>query len=136
MIEGTIHQKKLKKIHEPQQTGDNLGRVGRGYFNRFMKRYAQFIDTKIPKRFALDKSEWLRPEYLEDMYDAIYTIFVEAGVARMVEDPIAYDMEGSQVAVGSALQYGLPSSTIIEHPEYILLVTRPGSIQIKQKMET
>ncbi len=46
LIEGTVHQTNLvawKKKHEPHQSGEQLGKVGMGYFNRFRKRYGKFL---------------------------------------------------------------------------------------------
>ena len=84
MIEGTVHQKKLiewKKIHKPQQRGMILVKLGLD-IHTFMRQNAQFMDSKYARRYALDQSEWLRPEYLEGMYDATYTIFFKQGLLK------------------------------------------------------
>ncbi len=79
------------------------------YFNRVIKRFGKYLDSTAGQRFAVNRSDWLKPGYLETMYDVIYPIFADAGVASRVVEPVAYDISGSLVEVGSPFQYRLPS---------------------------
>jgi hypothetical protein len=129
-LDGTIHQQKLiswKKIHEPNIATDNdLGKIGVGYFNRFMKRHGPYLDSSVGRKFAVDRSDWLKPGYLQDMYDSIYKIFEEAGVASHSNVPVAYDFSGRIVQLGSPFQYGLTSNIIVEHADHILFGDETG----------
>ncbi len=116
----------LKKKHEPHQQDEQLGHVGMGYYNRFMKQFGKFLESTADQRFAVNRSDWLKPGYLETMYNAIYSIFADAGVASSMVEPVAYDISGSLVEVGSPFQYGLPCKIIIHHKDFILFGDETG----------
>ncbi|HSN66077.1 MAG TPA: hypothetical protein VLS94_05525, partial [Fusibacter sp.] len=113
MIHGTYHQQKLiewKKMHVPHQTGEDLGKVGEGWYTGFMHRNRGVVTSSAGRRFACDRSEWMHPSYLDHMYNSIYDIFVEARVATRLDAAVAYNMNGDVVPIGSNEQYGLPSN--------------------------
>jgi hypothetical protein len=129
LIEGTIHQEKLiewKKVHAPHQTGENCGKVGVGWFAGFKKRYKDQIYSAKLRRFGAKRSEWMHPEYLQQMYEAIYDIWCDAGVARKLVEAVAYDVTGQVVEKDSPNQFGRLSNIEVTHKDYILFADECG----------
>ena len=123
LIDGTVHQLHLiewKKTHTKHQSHDQQGQVGMGWFHGFMQRHEDEVVTAKGRRFGANRSEWMHPQYLDRMFDAIYTIWCDAGVARKLVDMVAYDIEGNMVEINSPSQFGLPSSIEVLHKDHVL----------------
>jgi hypothetical protein len=129
LIAGTVHQEKLikwKKVHAPHQTGEKCGKVGEGWYAGFMKRYKNQIYAGKLRRFGAKRSEWMHPEYLQQMYEAIYDIWCDAGVARKLVEAVAYDVTGQVVEKDSPNQFGRLSNIEVTHKDYILFADECG----------
>ena len=114
--------------------GVGLGKVGRSYYQNFTNRHSHILSAKKGRRFALNRSEWAHPGYLEQMYDRIFDIFVHANVAHEVEEPVAFDIQGNQLPVGSLTQYSLLSDIVIDFPTHILFGDKMG-VNTNQKTD-
>lgn len=133
LLSGTELQCKLvqwKTKHAPQhssgKTDEQLGTIGSGYFDGFMKRYSHLSDSKKGRRFGCDRSEWSSPEYLKQMYTHIYSLWVKAGVAHKVIPSVFYTKEGKVVSAHHPDVYGEPSEIHVTNPSFILFGDETG----------
>jgi hypothetical protein len=113
LIDGTKYQDMLISLKDKlkiSQLAEKYVKVGKGYYSGFMKRYRHLLVSKKGRRFALNRSEWMHPKYIKQMYENIYDILVDARVAQKLEN---YDFEGNIVPIGSDKQYGFPSDIYI-----------------------
>ena len=58
-----------------------------------MRQHADKLTTKRGQKFALDHSDQSKKLYIKNMYNAIYDVFIEAGMARHRGTPVFLDME-------------------------------------------
>lgn len=70
----------------------------------------------------------MRPEYIAQMCDNIYNVWVETGMAVHLETLVAYYQQGGAVPIGSLEQYGLASDIEIpaEYLSFILFCDETG----------
>lgn len=67
--------------------GESRGLVGRSWWRGFMRRHSKRLVTKRGVKFLSHRSDWSKPEFIEQMYDVIYDVFIEAGVAVKLDNP-------------------------------------------------
>jgi hypothetical protein len=92
LIDGTVYQKRLieYKLRRGSQemNNDDLGKVGRGWWDGFIKRHKGVLVTKRGERFACNRADWTKRPYIKQMYDVVYDEMVDAGVARKRANPV------------------------------------------------
>jgi hypothetical protein len=74
MINNTTHQQELikyKEKHGSNQSEDEVGRIGRKYWYKFLERNKDRIVSKRGKRYKLDHSRWTRYKNFKNMYDDV-----------------------------------------------------------------
>ena len=61
------------------------------------------------------------------MYDMVYQLMIEAGVARKLEQPVCFCNDGSIGIEGDINVVGLSSDIELLHPQYVVFVDETGS---------
>ena len=61
------------------------------------------------------------------MYDMVYQLMIEAGVARKLEQPVRFCNDGSIGVEGDINVVGLSSNIELLHPQYVVFVDETGS---------
>ena len=59
------------------------GRLGAKYWQLFMKQNEHRLTTKRGQKFGSNHADWSKKSYIKSMYDSIYDVFIEAGVAKV-----------------------------------------------------
>jgi hypothetical protein len=103
---------------------EHLGRVGKSYWNGFMKRHHHQLVTKRGEKFASNRADWSKHSYIKQMYDVIYDEFVGAGVARKLPQEVFMDRLGN--IVEKEKKFGEAIDIEITHPDYILFGDETG----------
>ena len=74
-----------------------LGRVGRHYWKKFLKRNRNELRAKPGRKFALDRSSWSTIMNFSDMYDHVESVMVDSNIAHKLETPQWVDRSGNIV---------------------------------------
>jgi hypothetical protein len=95
LIKGTpFEEKVLASKH-----GGIIGKAnGIRYYTLFMKRHKDEIDSRCRGRLPADRTKWTTYQTIESMYDMVYAVLVEAGVASRTDSPQWSDKSGHPVA--------------------------------------
>ncbi len=80
--------------------------------SKICRRPVRLAATRVPRNYV--------------PYNKLYSIFVDAGVASRVVEPVAYDISGSLVEVGNQFQCRLPSNIIIDYNDFFLFSDETG----------
>lgn len=76
---------------------EDLGKVGRHYWKKFLARNRSKIRSKTPKKFSLDRSSWTTFMNFEDMYEHVEKVMVESNIAKKLPSAQWMDMYGKVV---------------------------------------
>jgi hypothetical protein len=122
LIEGTPIE---EKVLASKQGGKSGKANGPRYYSLFLKRHKEEIDSKCPRKFPADRTTWTTYSNIDSMYDMVYAVLVEAGVASRADSPQWTDKNGHPVeteaeAFGSLVEY------IVDYPEWFLFVDELG----------
>ena len=86
LIAGTEIQEKLIQFKISRniyaESPEELGRVGRHYWKRFLRRNRQELRAKPGRKFAIDRSSWSTLMNFSDMYDHVEAVMVESNIAH------------------------------------------------------
>ena len=87
-----------------------------------MRRHRSLVKSTKGSKFPVNRADWSKPEYLKQMYDVIYEVFIESGIGRKLETPVAYNKQGEILCSenSSEEQYGETSDIIIDLPDHLL----------------
>ena len=100
-IEGTQSQQKLidyKIKIKSKQDEDSLGTISPQYWDNFMRRYNDKLDSKKGVKFELQRDNYVTYTNFEDMYDCIEALLVdEAKVAVRLDQPVWMNKDGKEV---------------------------------------
>lgn len=92
LIAGTDVQQRLIDFKTSQniyaETPEDLGRVGRYYWNKFLKRNWRKIKSKTPKKFSLDQSMWTTYMNFGNMYHHVEEVMVESKIATRLPESV------------------------------------------------
>lgn len=127
LIDGTRCQELLSRMKSKRckyLPAEDCKKVGKGWWEGFNRRHEDKLITKRGQKFAHNRADWTKEEYISQMYDCMYDQFVIAGVAEEVKPKVGYDKQGN--IVEGDLIYGLPSEIKITHPEFILFADETG----------
>jgi hypothetical protein len=107
MIDATDHQKELIEWKTKHGTFNDentpIGKIGRKYWQGFLKRNQHKLRSKKGKKYDLDRSNWTTYLNFNDMYDHIESILVhESKIAEYLPEPVWMDKEGNEVSEENA----------------------------------
>jgi hypothetical protein len=109
LIKGTALE---EKVLGSKKGGNSGAANGIRYYQGFMKRNKDEIDSKCPRNTPADRTKWTTyPNTIESMYAMVYAVLVEAGVACEADSPQWTDKSGHPVAIIEAAAFG---SLIVE----------------------
>ena len=123
MISGTAVQRKLIEWKKKNSFGDT-GTIGTKYWTAFKKRNCEKIYTKKGQKYELDRVTWSTYANFEQMYDQIYDMMVEAGVAVKKDYPEWMDAYGDIVYEDNAL--GCKVTHDLIRPEMCIVMDEVG----------
>lgn len=124
IIKGTPVEEELKMWKEKRKiTTDALGF---GYYSRFMSRHKHIISSVHITAKDNNRTTWATYDNIEKMYNLIYPLLVEAGIAVKLDQPVWKDRMGHIVpdeteAFGCQVEYELTD------PSYFLFVDETGT---------
>ena len=89
-----------------------------------MKRNVSQIRSKCGQKYELDRASWNTYENFHDMYTHNYTEMVEAGVAKLLDNPEWKNKKGESVSETQA--YGCQVTHQMDQPEYCVVMDEVG----------
>ena len=101
LIHGTAWSEKVEVFQRrncPFTKEENIGKVSKGWFQRFLKRHEDEIESTSPVKMEDKRTKWCTCENMSKMYDRIYSGMESAGVATRLETPSYFDRGGNQVS--------------------------------------
>jgi hypothetical protein len=127
-IEGTKSQQALidfKLKINVKQHADDLGTVGAQYWDSFMRRYKDKLDSKHGVKFELQRDNYVTYTNFEDMYNCIESLLVdEAKVAVKLKEPVWMNKEGEEV--DELESFGMKVTIKITNPEACITLDEVG----------
>ena len=129
LIENTNHQKKLiswKKKHSYFGCEEDLGKIGLGYFNLFMKRHADKLTSKRGHKYELDRSNWTTYQNFKQMYDNICDALLDCKIAVPFDQSVWMNKEGQSVSRDDNDRIGMKVTIDIIRPDLCLLADEVG----------
>ena len=69
-------------------TNNTLPKIGRGYWQGFMRRRGHEICSKKGEKYELDRASWTTYANFNDMYKHVYDKMVDAGVAVVRDEAV------------------------------------------------
>jgi hypothetical protein len=122
LIRGT----QLEKTVLASKHGGKSGTAnGRKYYELFLQRHKNEIESKCPRKFPADRTKCTTFANIDAMYDMVYAVLVEAGVASRAESPQWTDKSGQPVKT-EAEAFGSHAEFVVNHPEWFLFVDELG----------
>jgi hypothetical protein len=123
-IEKSVLQWKAKNCHAYKLHG--IKKLGKSYWNNFLKRNRHLIRAKKAVKFESKRSEWCNYLNMDEMYEEIYKNLCLAGLACEHPEPVWRDKNGE--AVESEEQaFGCKSQFELIHPDHLIFVDEVGS---------
>lgn len=134
VIHNTVHQKKLiafKRHHFSQdylssKTDAELGTVGRNYWGSFYKRNKDKLATQRAKKFEMNRKNWTKYRFFQQMFDSVYNVMIDAGLAKKLRHPIWMDKEGKPV-LDEVDGFGFKIDIDLIHPDCVLVLDEAGA---------
>ena len=117
--------KNFKEITYHNLPEDKLGEIGYGWWKGFRRRYHDLLVTKRGVKFAVDRSEWSTEHWIRQMYDEVYKNMVNAGIAKKVDEPVYFDINGV-VVDDQQKAFGLPCEYVVTHPDHLIFFDETG----------
>lgn len=99
MISGTDAERDLIAFKRLHSYGED-GTVGLGYWKAFKKRNSHLICSKRGQKYELDRDKWTTYSNFAQMYEHIYELMEDAGVAKRLEVPVWKDASGLECTEG------------------------------------
>jgi hypothetical protein len=115
--------KKMRKI--PGINSNGTVTVGLRWFNAFMKRYAHIVASFSAKNADDKRKSFCTREKIYEMYNNIYPLLVDSGVAKELDEEVMLDIDGNVVHDKSQM-YGHPTRYLITDPDNILFFDETG----------
>ena len=113
---------------------DDLGKVGRSYWNKFLKRNHYRLRTKKGRKFGCDRANYSSYLNFVDMFKHIAQVLIEScKIARKLEVPMWFDKNGKCV-VDEMDGYGCKVELVIDRPDMGIFMDEVGC-NISQEMD-
>ena len=98
LIEDTPIQEKLIEYKLSRNiyasSTQELGRVGKHYWKKFLRRNRDAIRAKPGRKFALDRSSWTTIMNFSDMYEHVKQVMIDSKIATRLPEPQWMDKHG------------------------------------------
>jgi hypothetical protein len=121
LIESTDLQKKLIDFQMKNCSitkRNNFGKVSRGYFQNFLERNKDVIESSSPRGIEDCRDKWCNYYNMSLMYNRVYNGMVGAGVAKKLDIPVFYDREGNMLSDDNdEKQHGRKVTHELTHPK-------------------
>ena len=111
--------KEWQQIHKKPMTG----KLSTKYYSQFMKRHPSLKSAAANKK-DINRKNWGTYTNISLMYDKIYDLLVQKGIAKKLETPKHLDMGGNEVPIEQA--FGLPVEYKMLYPERLLHMDETG----------
>ena len=100
--------------------------LGTGYWRGFMRRHGYRIGAKRGVRFDKNRDDWCTYQNFSSMYDDIYVMLVETGIATKLDTAQWFDKQGN-IVESEEEAFGRKSQYFLLHPEKMIFVDEVGS---------
>jgi len=128
LISGTSTEEQLitwkKKNCAAFRVNGNV-RLGKGYWQAFMKRNKHLIRSKKTVKFDDKRAQWCTYDNMVDMYTEVYKDLCTAGLACEHDEPVWRNSEG-EVVDSEEKAFGLKSKYELIHPDMLIFVDELG----------
>jgi hypothetical protein len=101
-----INFKKLQKLNCNQRLGD-------AWYRGFLSCHQDQLTRNASAVKDLKRRTWVKTENFKNMYENVYKMMVEAGIAEVVEEAIQHEA-------------GLLTKYKLTHPKYLVFVNETG----------
>ena len=129
LISGTEIQKRLidfkisRNIHS--ETVEDLGRVGRHYWKKFLRRNKDVLRAKPGRKYAIDRSSWTTIMNFSNMYNHAESVMIESGIAHKLQSPQWMDKHGN-VVEDESQSAGCKVEVQLDRPHMALVMDEVG----------
>jgi hypothetical protein len=90
--------------------------VGLKYYYNYLKRNGNIIESAKPFRKDVNRKEWGKWNNIKRMYDALYELLAEKGIAVKLDNPVWMDLDGNIVQSEDEAYGGMVAHQIL-HPD-------------------
>jgi hypothetical protein len=118
------YKKKMKHACDIDGINEDGTILGRGWWNKFMRRMRHKITSSKGRKFSCNREDWCTYDNFLNMYKCIYEEMVGAGIAEKLDVPVFMDSKGNEVDVESA--YGRKCTHKLVKPEMGFLFDETG----------
>jgi hypothetical protein len=121
-------KRKYIKIYEMDEGDDNICgvmEVGNGWYQGFRSRWKHELCSGNAINQDDRRNTWTTWEWVKDMYDHVYDLFLETGHAVKLDEPEWQDANGLRVN-SEAEAVGLKVTMRLKYPERVLVVDECG----------
>ena len=130
LIDGTLIQQKLiewkKKRKIQSSSPEDLGKVGRKYWQSFMKRNYHVLRNKAGRRYSVNRSDWTAYINFRNMYLHIQDILVnDSKIAHLLPKPVWMNEKGEEVD-NEEDALGCKVSIKIDRPDMMIMFDEVG----------
>jgi hypothetical protein len=116
MIAGSRFERAFKRFKEQRTNVDpSEPLVGNRWLRNFIKRNKMYIKLKKKRKHAQTRAKDALYEHLQQMYDNNYAMFVEAGIAVELAEPVHMDRDGN-IVDDESKAFGYPVTHVYTHP--------------------
>lgn len=116
------------------ETIDDLGRVGTGYWRRFLKRNHHRLRSKTGRKFGSDRANYSSYLNFMDMYNHIMSVLLEScKIAKKLRQPVWMDKEGNTVE-DEMQGFGCKVEIEITRPDMAIVMDEVGC-NLSQEMD-
>ena len=121
----TIEFKTKRGWSRFDEEGNKKELRGKKWYQGFWRRNSHIIEWKATQKVAKDRSEWSVYRNFSQIYDEVYEAMVDAGVAKKLEEPMWFDMEGNTTKEENV--FGKRKAThMLTRPDMVVFVDEVG----------
>jgi hypothetical protein len=124
---GLFKRQNIKVCQTEEQCDGICGvnKLGNGWYNGFRGRWKHELGSGNAINQDQRRQDWTTWEWVDDMYDHVYALFLETGHAVMLDEPEWQDANGERVD-SKAEALGLKVTMQLKYPERVLVVDECG----------
>ena len=104
---------------------EELGKVGKHYWKKFLRRNKDAIRAKPGRRFALDRSSWTTIMNFSDMYEHVEQVMIDSKIATRLPQPQWMDKNGV-IVPDEESAVGCKVEVTLNRPDLALVMDEVG----------
>jgi hypothetical protein len=127
LAEGSIYERLMSAWEKKTVPNFDLSQglqIGQKYANNFMKRFPELFSTAVATQESV-RIEWCTDYNFRIMYNNVYKLWIAAGVAQRLPEPVWMDGEGNVVKTEEEA-VGLKVDVDLLHPNEVIAGDKVG----------